>query len=67
MARVYLVTEEEMRSLLNTLKLESMSDCNLMTRDSADYDKPATMRDCHRAFHLVVTRWSQSIGFDGVR
>lgn len=66
MARVYMVTEEEMRSLITRLKLESMSECGLLTRDPADFDKPATMRDTHRAFHLVVTRWSQSVGFSGI-
>ena len=63
MAKVYIITEEEMHSLITQLKLESMSECNILTKDPNDYDKPATMKDCHRAFHFVVVRWGQSVGF----
>jgi len=63
MARVYQITEEEMHSLIQQLEIASLKECNICFRDDKDYDKPATMKDTHRAFHFVVTRWAQSMGF----
>ena len=65
MAKVYIITEEEMGSLFHQLKLESMTDSNTVFRK--DHDKPANMKDAHRAFNFIVTRWSQSVGFGSVR
>lgn len=64
MARQYVVTEEEMRSLLNSLELRSMQDNNMLREDA---DKPPTMAGVHRAFHYVAVRWMQSVGFSGLR
>lgn len=64
MAKQYVITEEEMKSLLNRLELKSMQGDNMMREDLT---KPPTMADTHRAFHYVVVRWMQSIGFNGLR
>lgn len=64
MARQYVLTEEEMKSLLTSLELKSMQGNNLMREDR---DKPPTVSDTHRAFHHVVVRWMQSVGFNGLR
>ena len=64
MARQYVITEEEMRSLLNRLELKAMQGDNLLREDLS---KPPTMADVHRAFHYVAVRWMQSVGFSGLR
>lgn len=62
MARVYVVTEEEMIALIDSLELEKM-------RKEGHYrglEKP-TLDDIHRAFHFVAVRWVQAMGFKGRR
>ena len=65
MARQYVITEEEMMSLLESLELAS-----LRARDSHATNAPIHKPDIdsvHRHFHLVTVRWAQSVGFDGYR
>lgn len=64
MAKQYVVTEEEFLSLIDQLKLQSMQANNVMR---ADYDKPPTADDIHRAFHYVAVRWVQAMGCSAVR
>lgn len=79
MARQYVITEEEMNALLDSLelhKLRSENVCNPTRhfddawRNLSDKEKknmePA-VDSLHRGFHFVVTRWAQSVGFDGRR
>lgn len=66
MARQYVVTEEEMLSLIDQLKLEALRDNNVCHVDPNM--KPADLRDSiHRGFHFVVVRWVQAMGFSGIR
>lgn len=65
MARIYIVTEEEMLSLIDQLELVNL-------RKRADHAPASTIHkaeidDVHRTFHHVVVRWAQSVGFDGYR
>lgn len=65
MARQYVITEEEMNSLIDQLKLKAMQDSGHFRGD--DPDKPPNLHDVHRAFHYVVVRWAQAVGFSGGR
>lgn len=58
MARVYQITEEEMYSLIDSLKMEKMD---------AKADGLNDLQDMHRRFHYVVVRWAQAMGFRGHR
>lgn len=65
MAKQYVVTEEEMMSLIESLELAKM-------RQEANHapTSPIHKQDIdnvHRAFHFVTVRWAQSIGFNGWR
>ena len=65
MARQYVVTEEEMTSLIESLELTK-----LRQNDSHAPKSPLHKDDIdavHRTFHHRVVRWAQSIGFDGYR
>lgn len=64
MAIQYVITEEEMQSLIDHLELSKMRDQNIWRSDPS---KPATADDMHRAFHFVVVRWAQAVGFKGHR
>jgi hypothetical protein len=65
MARMYVVTEEEMLSLIESLELSKLR------ADSAHAPQAAVHRkdidDVWRQFHMVTVRWAQKIGFDGYR
>ena len=63
MARVYIVTEEEMNSLIDQLELESLREQNLIR----PYKPTPTIDEMHRKFHYVVVRWAQAMGFEGRR
>lgn len=76
MARVYMITEEEMGQLLNDLLLETLianNICNPHRRldeglplDQAQKDKMKPIIDSlHRGFHMVVCRWADRVGFGG--
>lgn len=64
MAIQYVVTEEEMMSLIESLELHALRKNNIMR---ADYSTPPTHEEMHRSFHFVAVRWAQSIGFRGLR
>jgi hypothetical protein len=64
MAIQYVVTEEEMLSLIDQIKLVTMQDNNIWREDLS---KPVTADEMHRAFHYVVVRWVQAMGFKGHR
>lgn len=61
MAKVYIVTEEEMLSLIDQLKIEAMEAKNHKPAECA------TPQEMHRAFHYIVVRWAQAMGFSAVR
>lgn len=65
MARQYVITEEEMMSLIESLELAAL-------RKQAAHAPNAIIHkldyeDMHRTFHHYVVRWAQSVGFDGFR
>lgn len=73
MARQYVVTEEEMLSLIESMELQKLRDANIcdpLIRElsAEDYRKllPA-IESLHRGFHMVAVRWVQSVGFSGLR
>jgi hypothetical protein len=71
MARVYMITEAEMNSLMDQLKLQSMSDQNILIHPDR-YEKLSAeemnrLNNVHRAFHMVCVRWAQEMGFKGYR
>lgn len=63
MARVYQITEEEMQSLLDQLKMEQMEKSGHF-RNSGNWNEFDIQ---YRAFHYVVCRWAQAMGFKGYR
>lgn len=71
MARVYLITEAEMNSLLDQLQLKEMSNKNILIHpdrwDKLSPDEHNRLSSVHRAFHLVCVRWAQEMGFKGYR
>lgn len=71
MARVYMITEPEMQALLDSLELHAMLNNNHLEHKSrAEKMTPEEhnrLRDVHRAFHLICTRWAQEMGFKGGR
>lgn len=60
----YVVTEVEMNSLFDQLKLESMRETGYFRGEP---ERPVTLYDMHRSFHTVTVRWAQSVGFKGFR
>lgn len=66
MAKQYVITEEEMKSLIRNIELEKMRlDGHFRGTSEADFDK-FKLDDMHRRFHYVVVRWSQAMGFSGL-
>lgn len=64
MARQYVVTEEEMLSLVEGLELEKMrAEGHFRNTDITRQE----IQDMHRRFHFVAVRWVQSMGFQGYR
>lgn len=60
----YVVTEEEFMSLIESLELVALRKANMMRDDPT---KPPSWDDLHSAFHYVVVRWTQKMGFGGHR
>lgn len=70
MAKQYVVTEEEMNSLLDQLKLQAMQEVGHFRnwQEPTEWGtRPPQLADIHRAFHFVVVRWAQAVGFTGHR
>jgi hypothetical protein len=70
MAKQYVVTETEMLALIDQLKLTAMQDVGHFRnwQEPKEWgDKPPQLADMHRAFHYVVVRWVQEMGFSGLR
>jgi hypothetical protein len=71
MAIQYVITEVEMNSLMDQIKLQTMLDRNLIIHPDRyaklDTDAREAIADMHRSFHMVAVRWAQSIGFKGDR
>lgn len=66
MARQYVVTEEEMLSLIESMELEAMRKAGHF-RGQDDKLTRQEIQDMHRAFHFIAVRWVQSVGFSGIR
>ena len=62
MAKVYLVTEEEMQSLIDGLELSKMRQQNVGPKENSQ-----AISDMHRSFHYVAVRWAQAVGYKGYR
>lgn len=71
MAQAYIITETKMKSLFDRLELQSMRDNNIAIHpdqwDKLTPDERNRLSGMHRAFHFVCVRWSQEMGFSGVR
>lgn len=65
MAVQYVVTEEELMSLIESLELSKLRQMNDHAPNSTIHKQD--IDDTHRAFHYVAVRWVQSIGFKGFR
>ena len=65
MARVYLVSEEEMTSLIEGLELAKLRQLDAHAPHAPIHK--ADIDDIHRTFHLRVVRWAQAVGFEGRR
>lgn len=67
MSRQYVVTEEEMLSLIESLELTKLrAEGHFRGTSDADFDK-FKLDEMHRRFHYVAVRWAQQMGFDGWR
>jgi hypothetical protein len=67
MAKVYLVTDEEMQSLIESLELERLRKENYLRAFSAEDRPEQTVDSLHRAFHSVAVRWAQAVGANPLR
>jgi hypothetical protein len=65
MARVYIVTEEEMISLVESLELEKLRAAGHFRGSNPEQEQIRS--DMHRTFHMVAVRWVQAMGFKGYR
>ena len=65
MARQYVVTEEEMMSLIESLELAKMRLENAHAEKATIHKQD--IDPIHRSFHFTVVRWAQSMGFNGWR
>lgn len=65
MARQYVVTEEEMLSLIESMELARLRQTSEHAPQSSIHK--ADIDSLHRMFHMVTVRWAQKIGFDGYR
>lgn len=61
--KVYMLTDEDMKGLLDQLELTAMREANIT---HADVSRPE-IADLHRAFHFVAVRWTQAHGYSGGR
>ena len=79
MARQYVITEEEMQSLIESLELHRLREDNIcnpgkfletenryLTPEERKALAPV-VESLLRGFHFVVVRWAQQMGFDGRR
>jgi hypothetical protein len=66
MAIQYVVTEEEMLSLIDSLKLAEFELKDRPDQFIGANGKP-DVNGMHKAFHYRVVRWAQSVGFKGYR
>lgn len=67
MMRQYVVTEAELLALIDSLASQKMIQQNVMREGWKDDPNGKRPEDLHRAFHYVVVRWVQDIGFSGLR
>ena len=65
MARQYVVTEEEMLSLIESLELVKLRAAAAHASKSVVHKQD--IDDLHRVFHFYVVNWAQKMGFDGRR
>ena len=65
MALQYVVTEEEMLSLIESLELAKLRERDSHATQSSIHRQD--IDDMHRRFHHVTVRWAQSVGFHGYR
>lgn len=62
--KAIIITDLECAELVRRLELAGMqSEGHFRNQRSEDFDKPATVREVHRAFHFVVVRWLQDMGW----
>ena len=61
--KVYVVTDQEMKSLIDQLELHAMREANVTHADVSSLQ----VQEMHRAFHFVAVRWAQAMGYTGIR
>lgn len=66
MAKVFIITEVEMNSLITSLHMEEMKRANHLVRkeEVLSPEENNRLASVHRAFHMVCIRWAQSMGFE---
>lgn len=70
MARVYVVTEDEMAELLNDLSVQKLIANNIadpyrqphLSKEKIEELRPF-VDSIHRGFHMVAYRWADKVGF----
>jgi CBS-domain-containing membrane protein len=61
MARQYVITEQEIQALLNSLELSSLRRQNEHVTNASIHKQD--IDDVWRMFHLRVCRWANDVGF----
>lgn len=62
MSKQYIVTVEEMKSLVRGLELKKLKE----ERKNIHTGEDITLDEMHRLFHYEVIRWAQAVGFDSL-
>lgn len=65
MAVQYVITAEEMQSLIEQLELSKLRQMSEHAPSSTIHKQD--IDDVHRAFHYYVVRWTQAMGYKGHR
>jgi hypothetical protein len=68
MSRQYIVTELEMKCLLDRLELAELRRTNHIAHPSKTLtpDEQNLLNGVHRSFHMVAVQWANEIGFTKV-
>jgi hypothetical protein len=64
MMRVIIIEDKDARALIDSLKLETMNERNILRKDP---EAPCTAAEMQRAFNYVVVRWLQDQGCNIIR
>ena len=59
--KAIIISDEEAKSLISSLTIQSMRDCNIWG-DKENQTEDQIKNSIHRAFHYVVVQWLQKMG-----